>query len=202
MREVMLTPKLTLENRGTSNPMDVPIMQGWVILDRLVDVILHHRPGCVVEIGAGISTGILAKHAQAAGVKMYSCDIFPKVEKIYDEHFIYLGYSVQFMEWFLDKKDKPSVVLLDGSHNKEMVKLEFDFFSELLVEGGVIFIHDTYPPHETFLHESACSDAYKLRQELEQETENFDCFTWPYTALDCGLTMVIKKEKVRPYWGQ
>jgi len=63
----------------------------------------------------------------------------------------------------------------------------------------VIFLHDTMPPSEEFITETACDDVYRLRQELEKR-DDLDCFTWPYTASYMGLTMIIKKETDRPYW--
>ena len=41
------------------------------------------------------------------------------------------------------------------------------------------------------------ADSYLVRQELEQKKELMT-FTWPYTAANVGLTMVMKKEKNVP----
>ena len=42
-------------------------------------------------------------------------------------------------------------------------------------------------------------NVYKVRQELETR-DDIQIFTWPYTAANCGLTMVMKKEPNRPYY--
>ena len=173
-------------------------MDGWPLLDAIVPIVLFYRPHCIVEIGAGESTPVLAKIAERYGVKLYSCDKSPRKNKTYfKDHIFVQKFSIDFIKEF---DDTPAVVLIDADHAYDVAKMEFDFFFDKLVPGGVIFLHDTLPPDENYLNQYACHDVYKLRQELEHRTDEMDCFTWPYTAGWCGLTMVIKKEKDRPYW--
>ena len=173
-------------------------MDGWSLLGAIVPIILFFRPHCIVEIGAGESTPVLAKIAESYGVKLYSCDKSPRKNKVYfKDHIFVQKLSVDFIKEF---DDIPAVVLIDADHSYETAKMEFDFFFDKLIPGGVIFLHDTLPPDESYVNPSACHDVYKLRQELEQRTDEMDCFTWPYTAGWCGLTMILKKEKDRPYW--
>jgi len=174
-------------------------MNGWLLMGYITEVVLYYRPFCVVEIGAGESTKVLANAAQKAGVKLYSCDKSPRKNVIYFErHEFHQVFSDDFMKTFTDT---PAVVLIDADHHYDVAKREFDFFFERLVEGGVIFLHDTYAPHEKLLNGRACGDVYRLRQDLEKR-EDLDCLTWPYGFAWMGLTQVIKKEKNRPYWGQ
>jgi hypothetical protein len=173
-------------------------MNGWKIIELLVPVILYFRPYCIVEIGAGASTLYFARLAEEAGVKLYSCDKSPRKNIVYfPGHKFHQVMSEEFMENF---DDTPGIVLIDANHSYEMAKKEFDFFFEKLVPWGVIFLHDTLPAHEEYLEPTACHDCYRLRQELEQRTEEMDCFTWPFTAGYQGLTMVIKKDPERRYW--
>ena len=173
-------------------------MNGWVILTSLIPTIMYFRPGCIVEIGAGVSTPLLAEIAENYGVKFYSCDKSPKKNKTYFKGHEYIQkMSEDFIKEF---DDMPSVVLIDGDHSYEVAKMEFDFFFEKLVPGGVIFLHDTFPMAEEYTGPGLCHDVYKLRQRLELRTHEMDVFTWPYTAGYHGLTMVMKKEKDRPMW--
>jgi len=96
--------------------------------------------------------------------------------------------------------DSVAVVHLDGCHDFEVVREEVMFFYQMLIPGGIIFIHDTYPPTEGHLTQGFCSDAYRVRQELEKEGFIPDLFTWPYTASNCGLTMITKREPNRRYF--
>jgi len=56
---------------------------------------------------------------------------------------------------------------IDGEHTYEQVKKDFWNIYKLLVEGGYIFLHDTYPLNEDYLTPTTCGDVYKFRQELE-----------------------------------
>lgn len=172
----------------------------WSILSSLCDIILYHRNFPIVELGAGDSTTILARAAETAGVKFYSVDVKPWKGRLYKGKFEFFNGPIEdFMNGFTDT---PAIVLIDANHKYETAKKEFEFFFDKLVEGGVIFLHDTYPPCEKMCSDISCSDAYKLRQDIERTDKNIlDVFTWPYTAKWCGLTMVIKKERKRPIWG-
>jgi len=172
-------------------------MDGWSILDAIVPIIIFYRPYCIVEIGAGESTFHLARIAERYGVTFYSCDKSPRKNlKHFDDHIFIQKFSHDFIDEF---DDTPSVVLIDADHRYETARMEFDFFFNILVPGGAIFIHDTMPPSEEFLEEEGCGDVYKLRQDLEKR-DDLDCLTFPYTAGFMGLTMVMKREKGRRYW--
>jgi len=162
----------------------------WIILDRIADVILQFRKGPIVEIGIGRSTRILSAIAQRHGVKLYSCDV-KNFSQLFPDHVVYMGKSFDFMAQF---SDTPAVVFLDGNHNYNVVKQEVEFFLPLLMDGGVIFMHDTLPPTPKHVSRDKCSDSYKLRKEMEANPE-IDCFTWPYSANNCGLTMLMKNPK-------
>lgn len=173
----------------------------WSILKALCDIILYFRPFCIVELGAGESSKILAESAQKANVQFHSVDLNPN--KRHPFRGTYKFHHVNSLDFIKTFNDTPAIVLIDANHRYEVAKEEFDFFFDKLVPGGVIFLHDTYPPHEKMLNDHACSDVYRLRQDIEKMDKNIlDVFTWPYTAKWDGLTMVIKKEKDRPYWGK
>jgi hypothetical protein len=175
-------------------------LSGWIILDKLVRVILYYRPYCVVEIGVGESTKVLARICEDFDLTLYCCDIKrEKMVKYFSKQQNYLCRSDDFMDEFDKLEENPAVVLIDGDHHYDVARMEFDYFFEKLVPGGVIFLHDTMPPHEEHLRETASGDVYRLRQELEKR-DDLNCFTWPYTATYAGLSMVIKKDKDGRYW--
>ena len=187
------------------------LMQEWVILDKLLPVILFHRKGCLVEIGVGHSTFYMCKHAYDYKRKVYSIDWNSKKLSGFSYIRIYNGHKPIWCssDEFMEKFNEPcAVVLIDGSHDYETAKKEFDFFYGKLVEGGVIFLHDTYPPvaegddPAAFLSPIGAGNVWKLRQELEKNRTGMEIFTWPYTAGWSGLTMILKKEKELPYWGE
>ena len=171
----------------------------WSVLDALVPIILKHRVGHVVEIGMGSSTALLYRHATEARVNLYSCDV-KEFKALGNCHSVYQGKSLDFMTWFHEHvQGKPAIVLIDGSHDFEVVSKEIQFFLLEIVEGGVIFLHDTLPPDVAHLAPDRCHDVYRVRQWL-QESKWWDSFTWPYTANGFGLTMVLKKNSHLPYY--
>jgi len=174
------------------------IVTHWPVIDDLATIILAKTSGCVVEIGMGHSTCILARHAQNFRRHMYSCDKDPNFEKwyCYSGHRIFIGSDKDFMNQF---EDTPSLVFLDGPHDYDSVIMEAKFFLERMTINGVLFIHDTYPPSEEHLRLTACGDAYRVRQELEK-MEDIQVFTWPHSIIGSGLTMALKEEKNRPFY--
>lgn len=170
----------------------------WIIISRLADIILHNVQGCIVDIGMGLSTIILADYAMAFNRKQYSCDRNPGIIKwihapLHKDHIIFSDDSRKFLTKF---DDIPALIFLDGDHRYKIVSQEVNFFLGKMEPGAVIFLHDTYPP-EDLADESGgkCGDVYKVRQDFEK-ADYVQTFTWPYEsqAQGCGLTMIMKKE--------
>jgi len=190
-------------------PYLIDPLDKWCILEALTGIILKHVPGSIVEIGTSHgdsmyhrrkSTNIFAEKAMMARVPFYTCDIKHRVEIDYTEHYHFAGSSLDFIEQF--DKTGFAIVFLDGCHDYGVVIKEFYFFYKRLNLGGMIFLHDTSPLKEKMLRHGACSDCYKVRQEIEQKRDKLDCdvMTWPYSCGKAGLTMVLKKDPNRPYY--
>jgi MMP 1-O-methyltransferase len=122
--------------------------------------------GVIVEIGSwkGKSTIWLAKGSQAGnGVKVYAIDPHtgsPECRKQYEEVWTYPEFEhniveagVQHIVIPLIKTSKEArqewdgkpieLLWIDGAHEYEMVKEDFEVWSHYLVEGGIIAFHDT-----------------------------------------------------------
>ena len=162
----------------------------WNMLDCLAPIILNNvKNGCIVDIGIGPSTRVLLKHSQALKREHYSCD---KKENRCDwareigVPNVFFGRSLDFIKQF--PKTPVALAFIDGAHAYEIAIQETKFFLKKLAPGGVIFLHDTYPPFDRLKN---CGDVWKVRQEMEKS--NVQTFTWPYTATDRGLTMLMKK---------
>lgn len=184
---------------------------GWTIMDAIVPEILYNIPGPIVEIGMGESSEILANHAHQNSRKLYSCDLqmggmFNAFDKpLFDGHICFIGKSEEFIKGF---KETPAIVFIDGEHTYETVKMEVDYFLPKLVYNGVMFMHDTFPhsfrltqKDENYPVGQKPEDIYRVRQELERNPD-IDVLTWPYTAQNVGLTMVLKHppNKKRQDW--
>lgn len=173
----------------------------WIIVDLLAPIILSNVEGSIVDIGIGASTYVLSKHARKFARGQYSCDISPrrcewartdlKWPKVFECR------SSEFIKRFPDIP--VAIVLIDGEHTVATVSMEVDFFLPKLSVGGVMFLHDTLPK-DGYVSEvgKRCGDVYKVRQTLEKDHSLYT-FTWPYTAYNYGLTMVMKKELNAPF---
>ena len=180
--------------------------QDWVMIERLGDIILKNVEGHIFEIGVGFSTPILKNLADDFDRELYC---FEKSEKRCNWAKVF-GCKV-FQGKSLGNLEKLSGVtiamgLIDGRHKASTVRAEVSFFLERLSVGGVIFIHDTYRRTSTLLRtgenlyeEKMIGDVYQIRKELES-LDTIQTFTWPYTAMNCGLTMIMKMNPNRPYY--
>jgi len=174
----------------------------WIVVDRLADIILTNVEGCVVDIGIGASTIVLTRHTKKLGVKHYCCDISPRRCKWAREELcwpeVYEGKSLDFIKKFPDIP--VALVFLDGDHRYETVIQEVRFFLKKLNPGGVIFLHDTYPKEGYACEDGRrCGTVYKVRQEMEKDSSVWS-LTWPYTAFNYGMTMLLKKEENVPFF--
>lgn len=189
---------------------EIETNEKWCMLNALTGIILRYKPGCIIEIGTSYgdsvrdkrkSTTILGDHAKLFNQNFYTCDIRKQVVIDYAKHKHFAMPSLEFIKRFDEYVgEPPSVVFLDGCHDYDVVIQEVEFFFFVIITGGIIFMHDTMPRKDRSLGRGACSDSYRVRQEVETWTEIADCLTWPYTAASNGLTMLIKKEKDRIYY--
>ncbi len=182
----------------------------WSMLNALVGIVLRYVRGCVVEIGTSYGDGVREKrksttingdHAKLFNRHFNTCDIRKQVVIDYEKHHHFGMSSLEFIRRYDELVgENPAVVFLDGNHDYNCVIEEVKFFFTRLNTGGMIFMHDTMPKKKKALINSACSDSYRVRQELETWTDVADCFTWFYTARNCGLTMINKKEENRAFY--
>ena len=182
----------------------------WIIIDRLADIILSCVNGCIVEIGIGESSIILTKHAEKFNRKFYTCDRAGKrcdwvrnnPQTQYDKLIVYHGRSLNFIK---DFDDTPAIVFIDGDHKIDTVLQEFEFFIKILSIGGVMFFHDTCPMqgyYERKLEKKGIENemsTWRLKSVLKSR-DDIEVFTWPYTASNCGLTMILKKDITLPFY--
>lgn len=177
--------------------------QDWTIIKRLGDVILQNVEGCIIEVGLGKSTHIFIELADRFKRKHYCFDEKERkcVWAIKYGSKAFTGSSPDILQKF--PRIPVAMGLIDGDHRSEIAVQEVELFLKRLTIGGVLFLHDTYPP-EKFVREDGngkgkvgCGDVYRVRQKLERR-KDLQVFTWPYSAADCGLTMVMKKDPDRP----
>ena len=171
------------------------------------DYVLSCTKGDILEIGCGESSIYLSALAKKYNRRIYHCDVGGG--KI-DNPLTISGYmdapnSIYFKctsdEMFKQGSIAPITLgFIDGDHSYEQVKKDFENLLPLIVENGYIFLHDTYPPSEDWLHENACGTVYKFRQELDK-LDNIETLTLTRgTAMGVGLTVCRKKPNNLEYY--
>jgi hypothetical protein len=79
---------------------------------------------------------------------------------------------------------------IDASHNFKDVYNDFQSIFKYINLNGFIFLHDTYPCDESFLHKNACFDCYKTPLKIKQMyKDKIEILTIP---LNPGLTIIRK----------
>ncbi len=173
------------------------------------DYILSCTQGDILEIGVGESSIYLSALARKYNRRIYNCDISDS--KI-DNPLTVEGYLAPERAVFFRGPSNNlfnaieitpiAIAFIDGDHNYEQVRKDFDNIAPYIVTNGYIILHDTYPPTEDYIDENRCGTVYKLRQEIEED-KRFDCITLPIgTAMGVGITIVRKKPKDRYYFNE
>jgi hypothetical protein len=174
----------------------------WGLLSVLSDCILNYVKGDILEIGSGESSIYFSKLAEKYDRNCYHIEYSKSgVENMRntkgyfgEESIVYNVKSDDFFEY--ERPGPLALSFIDGDHEYEQVERDFFNVSSYTVEDGVIFLHDTLPIDEKWAVPEKCGTVFILRRELERH-ENFDVFTFPFTAFGVGLTMVKRRPKKR-----
>jgi hypothetical protein len=198
-------------------------LERYRILEDFGKYVLNGVNGDVLEIGVGESSYYLSRIAKRYNRRLFHCDISPSkiinpmsvpgylsdseeityVEdgKGFPEHLkrvvAYAGPSDKFFK-VIPMKDI-ALAFIDGDHNYDQAKRDFWNTWEMLLENGMIFLHDTYPPDKSWTNENRCGDVYRLRQELEKDNRMDVLTVSRGTCIGVGLTIVRKRERGRAH---
>jgi hypothetical protein len=84
--------------------------------------------------------------------------------KLFPPRFIKDTSENAYYNFFVRQNIKIDFLFIDGDHSYEGVKLDFELYSKLLTDNGVILIHDTDPDYEETLivSEDAKKDHFKF----------------------------------------
>lgn len=199
-------------------------LERYRIMEDFGQYILNGVGGDILEIGVGESSHFLTKIAKKYNRRIFHCDISPS--KILNPMSVpgYLSDKEE-ITYFEERDPNPSsykrvvcfagssdelfkrvpitpiaLAFIDGDHNYLQAKKDFENVWPLVVEHGVVLLHDTYPPSEEYTDENKCGDVYKLRQELRFASD-MDVLTLTRgTCIGVGLTIIRKHPKKKEYF--
>jgi len=193
-----------MEHEGLKNLYEQVINGNWMwerwgLLGVLSDYVLMYTQGDIIEIGCGESSIFLSKLAEKYNRVCYHVEFSKSGVENMKNTKGYFGeksvvYNVKSEEFFEMEKPTPLALgFIDGDHDYDVAKNDFDSIWDYLVPNGYIFLHDTLPPSEEWKVPEKCGTVYYLREDIEAINDVLDIFTFPRSAFDVGLTMVRKK---------
>jgi hypothetical protein len=172
----------------------------WGLLSVLCDYILYYTQGDMLEIGCGESSIHLSKLAEKYNRVCYHVEFSKSGVENMRNTKGYFGersvvYNVKSEEFFDREVPTPlALAFIDGDHEYDVAKYDFDRTWDYIVPNGYIFLHDTLPPDDSWKVPEKCGTVHYLLEDLKASelSEVLDVFTFPKSAFDVGLTIVRK----------
>lgn len=123
-------------------------------------------------------------------------DVNSLFRKLYPEIVVFKGYSVpDGIEFIKSEVKKIDLLWIDGDHSYEGSKKDFDNFSALITDNGLIFLHDTAPHGANNKQPSWCG-VDKTIEYIRKERKEFDLINFtPSMELRLGTGLAIVKKK-------
>lgn len=103
-------------------------------------------------------------------------------------------YQMKTDDFFKQNKETFDIILIDGDHNFEQVKKDFNNSLKILNQFGIILLHDTDPMINELTETQYCGDAYKIIDYISKK-KDLNIITLPIH--ESGLTLVMRKEDRR-----
>lgn len=103
-------------------------------------------------------------------------------------------YTMTTDEFFKINKHKFDIIYIDAGHTYEQVLLDYNNSVKALNEGGVIFIHDLFPPNIEFTIPGYCGDGFRLLSDLIILERDFLTY-----IPDMGLTQIFNNKEIDSY---
>jgi predicted O-methyltransferase YrrM len=98
--------------------------------------------------------------------------------------------------FFVNFDKKIDMAFIDADHNAVSALRDFENVFKLLSDNGIIFMHDTDPINNDYIHPGYCGDSYKLVPLLEKR-DDINVITLP--ILEAGLSIIMKKNSTRTF---
>lgn len=106
----------------------------------LYDLVLEINAKVVVELGAGRSTYVFIAAVNATEGQFYSIDVVPGRLALEPRHHPMVGDDLEIVKTWDQSID---LLFIDTLHTYEQTKGELDTWSEFVMAGGIIAMHDT-----------------------------------------------------------
>ena len=129
---------------------------------------------------------------RAIGVDISDCD-----------EGLYIGHRSEKVEFYKSSTDdffrkclkldlKVDLLFIDADHRYEQTKKDFDNYSRIVIDNGIIILHDSYINNESQSKHFISGTVWKLARDIRREDsyrKNFEIFTIPQSP---GYSMIRK----------
>lgn len=146
---------------------------------------------CQSYLELGVSEGLNIHEIIKCCNRCIGVDI--KDDRKYQEEFEFILKTTD--DFFKSFHENVDIIFIDADHHFEQVKVDFVNSLNCLSEYGIIFLHDTDPVKQKYLHEIACGDSYKMHNWIKENYPELNVITLPITI--AGLTMVNRDKDRR-----
>ena len=91
----------------------------------------------------------------------------------------YCGTSQSFLSSY--EGEPFDLIFIDADHSHKSSLEDFKLASKVLREGGIILLHDVYPPGDEFISREYCGDTYKTALWIKENVlDEFEYVTLPF----------------------
>jgi hypothetical protein len=155
---------------------------------------------CEAQLSSGVKhskTYLIDLGARQGAMPHLIHDVNSLFRKLYPEIIVFKGYSVpDGIEFIKSEVKKIDLLWIDGDHSYEGSKKDFDNFSPLVTDNGLIFLHDTAPCGAGNKQPHWCS-VDKTIEYIQKERKEFELINFtPSIELRLGTGLAIVKKKL------
>jgi len=167
---------------------DRQILQVYEELVNLAYWLRGFAPHNVLEIGTvGSTFFMLSRLATGKKLAVDIRDVRPKLHNfMFGQEWCFFQGNSQTLEMRDAVKSYCAsfdLIFIDGDHRYEGVKRDFELYSELLSERGVILFHDVDPDH--VFKGTAGGEVWRFWQELDEGTKTILCTSRSSGKVQC-----------------
>jgi len=155
------------------------------------------KPQTYVELGlyqGETLSKIIPYTNQCYGVDMKSNDHLINLQNNYKNKLSIIYDTTD--NFFLNFNSKIDMAFIDADHCVTSAIKDFDNVLKLLSDDGIIFMHDTDPIDNSYIHPGYCGDSCKL-VPLFEKRDDINIITLPLT--EAGLSIIMKKNSSRTF---
>lgn len=154
--------------------------------DLILALVRFLQPRTYVELGVAQGETFEPVHREqiSKGRFAVGCDLSIQARPI-----IGVDYGVKSLDFVRPMLDRSvDLAFIDADHRHDSVIADVMELSPKMAPNGIVLLHDTYPPNETYLADGYCSDSWRAAQTLHNQHGSY--YESVTLAAEWGLTII------------